>query len=150
MSIRRERHKHSLVNIVRVICLVSGQWPRSGTESCGSGERLAMVLIRALVSKCSRISCARGRRAGTTVEGRCFGREVYAVALRVVIVDLCGIVLSMSRWEFKTGRTLGDARVVTGRAERFVKVSVDFVLIATTLLTFDEEEHKGTDDTKTN
>lgn len=110
---------------------------------------MAIVLIRTLVGKGSRVRCTRSCRTGTTVKGRGIWREVHSVTLRIVVVDVGGIKLPVRRRELQTGRAVIYARVIAGSTDRFVKVGVNFVLIATTLLALDEEQNKSADDTKT-
>jgi len=159
VSIGNKQRRHLLSNIVRIISLVGGQrsglvseWVRlsvtSGTGPSKVGH-LTVVLIRTLMGKGSRIRCSGSCRTGSTVEGRGIRREVHSITLRIIVVDVGGIELAVSRRELQTGRAATHARVIAGSTNRFVKVGVNLVFVAAALLALDEEENKGADNTKT-
>jgi len=101
------------------------------------------------MGKGSRIRCPGSCRTGTTVEGRGIRREVHSITPRIIVVDVGGIELAVSRRELQTGRAATHARVIARSTNGFVKVGVNFAFIAAALLALDEEQNKSADDTKT-
>lgn len=114
---------------------------------------LSIILVRALLRECSRISCARSHGYGAGVgKGRRFGRIVHAVAMWIVVGDVgCSVVYITSMIVVCTGRECQIGRAVTcsmtvvTRTGWFFKVRINFILILKSSLTPDEKVDDATD-----